>query len=130
MVITGTNDTPVITVVDVDGAVTEDATDPNLSDSGSITFTDNDTTDLSGATVALDTTATTGPAIPTSLLTALGSAVGLSGDTAAANNGTITWGFELANSEVQYLAEGETVTATYTITITDDSGVGLSLIHI
>ena len=32
IVITGTNDAPAITVVDVDGAVTEDASTPNLTD--------------------------------------------------------------------------------------------------
>jgi VCBS repeat-containing protein len=38
VVITGTNDAPTITVVDVNGAVTEDATTPTLTDSGSVTF--------------------------------------------------------------------------------------------
>ena len=109
-------------MVDVDGAVTEDASDPTLSDNGSITFDDADATDLSDAGVALSTTSTTGPAIPASLATALTSAVTLSGDTSAAHDGTVNWSFDLANSEVQYLAAGETVTAAYTITITDDSG--------
>ena len=118
VVITGTNDQPTIAVVDVDGAVTEDASDPTLSDNGSITFDDADATDLSDAGVALSTTSTTGPAIPASLATALTSAVTLSGDTSAAHDGTVNWSFDLANSEVQYLADGETVTAAYTITIT------------
>jgi VCBS repeat-containing protein len=38
------------------------------------------------------------------------------------NDGTIGWNFSLANSFTQYLAAGETVTAVYTITVTDDSG--------
>jgi len=41
-----------------------------------------------------------------------------------ANDGTIAWNFSLANSLTQYLAAGETVTAVYTITVTDDSGTG------
>src|SRR5205814_1614094 len=42
--ITGTNDAPTITVAgtDADGAVTEDATTPNLSDTGTIAFNDVD----------------------------------------------------------------------------------------
>ena len=44
VVITGTNDTPTITVV-VDGAVTEDASTPNLIDNGSVTFAEIDDND-------------------------------------------------------------------------------------
>ncbi len=33
--------------------------------------------------------------------------------------GTIGWNFDLANAEVQFLATGETLTATYTVTVTD-----------
>ena len=51
--ITGTNDVPTITVVDVAGAVTEDATTPNLTDSGSVTFAEVDDTDLISSSVAL-----------------------------------------------------------------------------
>ena len=64
IVITGTNDVPTITVVDVTGAVTEDAATPNLTDSGSVTFAEVDDTDLIGSSVSLTSTATTGPAIP------------------------------------------------------------------
>ncbi|WP_283435632.1 tandem-95 repeat protein [Neorhodopirellula lusitana] len=121
VIITGTNDTPEIAVVDVEGAVTEDDA-VTLSDSGSVTFDDADTTDLSDSTVALTNTATTGPTVPGGLATALASAVVLSGDIDDVHDGTVTWTFNLDNAEVQYLAFGETVTATYTITVTDDSG--------
>jgi VCBS repeat-containing protein len=69
--ITGTNDAPTITVVDVNGAVTEDASTPMLTDSGSITFAEVDETDLITSSVALTSTSTTGPSIPTDLATAL-----------------------------------------------------------
>jgi VCBS repeat-containing protein len=133
--ITGTNDRPVITAIDVAGAVTENtdtvADNPNsgeqesggfLTDTGSISFTDTDTTDLSDATVALTNTTTNGPAIPTTLAAALAEAVVLSGDIEDANAGTVDWSFALDDDLVQYLAQGETVTATYTITVQDDSG--------
>ncbi|WP_315856103.1 VCBS domain-containing protein, partial [Synechococcus lacustris] len=119
--ITGTNDQPQITTIDVIGAVTED-TSTVLTNTGSISFSDADTTDLSAASVALTTSATSSAEpIPTALASALASAVALSGATTAANNGTVNWSFALDNSLVQYLAAGETVTATYTITISDDS---------
>ena len=40
------------------------------------------------------------------------------------NDGSIAWDFSVLNSLTQYLADGETVTAAYTITVTDDSGTG------
>jgi VCBS repeat-containing protein len=120
VVITGTNDAPTITVVDVNGAVTEDASTPTLTDSGSITFAEVDETDVISSSVALASTSTTGPAIPTDLATALSSAVNLT--QTGTNDGTIVWDFSLANSLTQYLAAGETVTAVYTITVSDDSG--------
>jgi VCBS repeat-containing protein len=53
--ITGTNDTPTITVVDVNGAVTEDASTPTLTDSGSVTFVEIDDTDILTSSVACRT---------------------------------------------------------------------------
>ena len=122
VVITGTNDVPTITVVDVVGAVTEDASTPNLTDSGSVTFTEVDDTDLLNSSVAIGSTATTGPAIPAGLTAALNSALSLT--QTGTNDGSIAWDFTVANSLTQYLADGETVTAIYTVTITDDSGSG------
>ncbi|WP_345326923.1 VCBS domain-containing protein, partial [Novipirellula rosea] len=120
--ITGTNDQPTVTVVDVTGAVTEDATTPNLTDSGSVTFAEVDDTDLLNSSVALSDTTTTGPTIPSGLATALASSVSLT--QTGTNDGSIAWDFSVDNSLVQYLADGETITATYTITVTDDSGTG------
>ncbi|MCI2965476.1 VCBS domain-containing protein, partial [Shewanella sp. N2AIL] len=85
--ITGTNDVPVIAGDDV-GAVTEDATDPVLTDSGTLTITDAD----SGQAVFQAGNGT--PSVG-----ALGS---LTID--AAGN----WTYNVDNADVQYLAEGET----------------------
>ncbi|WP_345324532.1 DUF4347 domain-containing protein, partial [Novipirellula rosea] len=87
--ITGTNDQPTITVVDVTGAVTEDATAPNLTDSGSVTFAEADETDLINSSVALSSTTTTGPTIPSGLATALASSVSLT--QTGTNDGSIAW---------------------------------------
>ncbi|MBV5303816.1 MAG: VCBS domain-containing protein, partial [Chlorobium sp.] len=125
IIITGTNDTPTITVVDVTGAVTEETPsgDPlRLRESGSMTFTDSDTTDTSDATSTFVNATTTGPSVPGALTSGLEGALSLSGDILHAHAGTIGWSFALDNSLVQYLAADETVTATYSITLTDDSG--------
>ena len=110
VVITGTNDVPTITVVDVAGTVTEDAATPNLTDSGSVTFAEVDDTDLINSSVALSSTSTTGPAIPAGLTTALNTALRLT--QTGTNDGSIAWNFSVSNSLTQYLADGETVTAT------------------
>ena len=121
--ITGTNDTPTVTVVDVDGSVvTEDAATPNLTDNGSVTFDELDETDVITSSVAIKSTTTTGPAVPTDLATALNSALSI--NQTGSNDGTIDWDFSVGNDLTQYLAAGETVTVTYTITVTDDSGTG------
>ena len=120
--ITGTNDTPAVTVVDVVGDVTEDASTPNLTDSGSVTFAELDESDVVTSSVAIKSTTTTGPTVPTGLQTALNTAVSL--NQTGTNDGSIAWNFSVGNDLTQYLADGETVTATYTITVTDDSGTG------
>ena len=119
--ITGTNDQPTITVVDIEGAVTEDALTPNLTDSGSVSFNEVDETDVLTSSVSKTSEATTSSAsIPSALTTALDSAVTLT--QTGTNDGTIDWDFSLDNSLVQYLADGETVTALYTLTVDDNSG--------
>ncbi|MGL4488051.1 MAG: beta strand repeat-containing protein, partial [Rhizobiaceae bacterium] len=92
--ITGTNDRPVISVLDVAGDVIEANGTANLTDSGAIAFTDADSTDTSDASVALfGTPATTGPAIPPGLSAALANAMTISGDVENDNGGTINWNF-------------------------------------
>ncbi|MCS6257666.1 VCBS domain-containing protein, partial [Shewanella baltica] len=96
--ITGTNDVPVIAGDDV-GAVMEDATDPILTDSGTLTITDAD----SGQAVFQAGSGT--PSVG-----ALGS---LTID--AAGN----WTYNVNNADVQYLAEGETKVETFVILSAD-----------
>ena len=120
IIITGTNDRPVITVVDVDGAVTEDtntvADNPNttgtvetgafLVDTGSVTFADVDLTDHETAGVSLTGTPTTTSAagVSVNLANALVDAMVLPTTSFASNTGTINWSFALDNTLVQYLA--------------------------
>ncbi|EHL64418.1 VCBS domain-containing protein [Cloacibacillus evryensis] len=121
--ITGTNDAPVITGTS-SGAVTEtDAT--HLTDNGTLTLTDADisdtvTTSVTGVSVAGD--GNIAGHIPTdskllSMFTTKGNEISGSTDT-----GTIEWTFDSGDKTFDYLAVGETVELTYTITATDSKG--------
>lgn len=127
--ITASNDKPVITAVDVVGAVQEDANVVpvinQLHDTGSVTFADADETDHEAASVAfVSNTHSAGAMISPALHAALLSALTLQQSSYSSNTGTVNWDFNLDNGLVQYLAANETVTATYTISVKDNSGVG------
>ncbi|WP_333913560.1 VCBS domain-containing protein [Vibrio coralliirubri] len=112
VVIKGTNDAPELTV-DTTGSLTEDAS-ATLSTSGTLSVEDVDTTDdytvdksynndivWSGGTLTEDQKAT------------------LIAQFSVDKSG---WGYEVANSEVDFLAEGETVTFSYDVIVDDGSG--------
>ncbi|MGB4065513.1 MAG: VCBS domain-containing protein, partial [Azonexus sp.] len=118
--VSGINDRPVVAVVDVAGAVTEDAA-ATLSDSGSVTFSDADATDVLTSSVELVTaTASGGVFVYAGLQAGLAEAMSLT--QTGTNDGSIGWSFSLPNADAQYLAHGVTVTAIYRITLRDDSG--------
>jgi VCBS repeat-containing protein len=114
-IITGYN--PVlITSGPQNGAVVEDApstpspTD-SLNASGTISFTDNDLSDTHTASV------TSAPA------TTLGTfSLAPVSETLNAANGSVTWNYALNNAAAQYLAAGQSVTETYTVTVSDGHG--------
>ncbi|UVK97490.1 VCBS domain-containing protein [Pseudomonas sp. B21-048] len=114
----GMNDSVTMTLGVQAGTVTEDATTtPNLTDSlstsGTIAFSDVDLSDTHTASFV----AAGGNA------TALGNFT-LASVTEAANaaNGTVNWTYTLNNAAAQYLAQGQTVTETYVVTINDGHG--------
>ena len=112
--ITGTNDVPVITAEDLVGAVTEQVTPAgNLSDSGVITFSDVDLTDV-------HLVSATGTPVG-SVLGAL-TAVKNSDTTGTGTGGQLTWTYTVADSAVEYLAEGQTKVESFTITLDDGNG--------
>ncbi len=121
--IAGSNDQPAISAVDVEGAVVEDGSSPTLTDAGSVTFTDVDATDRETAAVDfVEAVGGHGGTVSDELEAALANALTLTNSAFATNSGTIEWNFTLDNSLVQYLGDGETVTATYTISVADNSG--------
>ncbi|MBR1257192.1 VCBS domain-containing protein, partial [Bradyrhizobium sp. AUGA SZCCT0240] len=116
--ITGTNDIVSITSGAQSGTVVEDAlTTPNPSDSlnasGTISFTDVDLSD--GHTASF----VAAPANATSLGTF---ALGAVSEAANAANGSVGWSYALNNSASQYLADGQSVSETYTVTVNDGRG--------
>src|SRR5204862_384517 len=95
--ITGTNDAPVITSAPQSGAVQEDVT---LTATGTVTSSDVD----HGATASYS-----------------GNATGTYGSFAV-NAATGAWTYTLDNANHQDLAQGESHTETFTVTVTDDKG--------
>lgn len=123
--ITGTNDSPSVQIVDVVGEITEGGT---LSDTGAITFTDldlTDTPDASKTTTSVEATladGTTPFTLSAGQTSAIEAAFSISAAAGNGNNGTINWDYAITEGELDFLAAGETVTATFSITVTDDEG--------
>ncbi|MCK1602652.1 VCBS domain-containing protein [Bradyrhizobium sp. 166] len=116
--ITGTNDIVSITSGVQSGAVVEDApSTPSLSDSlataGSISFNDVDLSD--GHTATFVAGAGNTSALGTFSLDPVSEA-------ANAANGSVQWHYALNSAAAQYLAEGQSVTESFVVTINDGHG--------
>ncbi len=126
--IEGTNQQPQITVNNP-ADVAETFTDGSvlLATNGSFDVSDVDTTDvvtISGVTVATvgqDSDAQGAALDDTALLALFTPKTGVE-VTGTDNAGTVTWDFTAAAQTFDYLALGETLTLTYTVTLTDDNG--------
>ncbi|WP_345861851.1 retention module-containing protein [Shewanella algae] len=113
--IIGTNDAPILSA-DSSGSLTEDADVINgmLSDSGSLSFTDVDINDSHVVSSSYNGDVSwSGGALDQATQDAL--AAGFSADNAG-------WSYDIANSLVQFLAVGETITLSFTLTVTDAFG--------
>ncbi|WP_345854346.1 retention module-containing protein [Shewanella algae] len=113
--ITGTNDAPVLSI-DMSGAVTEDVDVINgmLSDSGDLSFTDVDINDSHSVGSSYNGAVLwSGGALDQATQDAL--AAGFSVDNAG-------WSYDIANSLVQFLAVGETITLSFDVTVDDGNG--------
>ncbi len=114
--IDGANDAPIISGLASDdaGGVTEIVDGGSgegtatLSDSGTIAFTDADAADTQTAQVTSDQTGFLGTF-------ALGAVMSSTSGSA----GTVGWTFDVDDADVEYLAEGETVTQDYTVEVSD-----------
>jgi len=111
--ITGTNDVPVVAVADVTGGVDEMGTPAgDLTDTGTISFTDVDLTDAH----------TIGAITPSG--GALGSltATVTTDTTGTGTGGVVTWNYSVPASAVEYLADGQPKVETFTFSISDGHG--------
>ena len=110
----GTNDSPVLTINDTTAEVTEDASNPILTDSGTINFTDVDLTD----THSIDHTLTGNVVWSNGSLTQTEVDAFVAGFTTDNSN----WNYNIDNSQVQFLGVGETITLNFDVTVTDNNG--------
>jgi VCBS repeat-containing protein len=135
--LTGTNDAPVIDVEnsDISAGLIEDAVadeddletqgvdeSTHLVATGAVVFSDLDINDEHVVTLVLEEDGiaySAGPLLDGDALLAIKDAITVSTDT----NG---WNFAIANSAVQFLGAGETLTLTFDLSVTDNSGVLLS----
>ncbi len=111
--INGTNDAPVVEKTDVTGAVKELATPVgNLTDSGTINFTDVDLADTHTISSVTPSVGSIGTLTSTITTDTTGTGLG----------GVVTWNYEVAASAVEYLAEGEKKIETFTFSVLDSHG--------
>ena len=109
-----TNQPPIVATSDVTGAVTELGTPTgNLTDSGSIGFSDVNLTDVHSINSSI--TASSG---------ALGTLTAsvTTDTTGSGTGGVITWNYSVAATAVEYLAAGQTKVETFSITLNDGNG--------
>ncbi|WP_299798195.1 retention module-containing protein, partial [uncultured Shewanella sp.] len=109
----GTNDSPILTV-DSSGSITEDDSNPTLTDNGTLSFSDVDISNTHSISFSYNSDinwsgGTLTPAQESALTT------GFNADT---NN----WDYSALNSEVQFLGAGETITMSFDVTVTDNDG--------
>jgi VCBS repeat-containing protein len=130
--VTGTNDTPVITTGAQTIALTDDTRapggplPPHDPTGGTLSFADADLSDthtvsssLSGAVLQ------GGGAVPSHALTLFAQAfnAGLAADSTGTGHGTIDWSLaDLPADLSEFIAPGQTLTLTYTVTVADSHG--------
>ena len=131
--VTGTNDTPTISATN--GAITELPGTGNATvdhASGTISFTDVDLSDrpvvsehftsftLQNASHTDVTASLT--AGQEAAIAAVEAMLTLTPSASNANNGSVAWSYDIADSKLDFLAAGDTLTLTYTATVDDGHG--------
>ncbi|SDT90377.1 VCBS domain-containing protein [Halopseudomonas salegens] len=126
--ITGTNDAPTISAAAADGITEEpgDSSSQALSDSGVVSFDDLDVNDtLSITAVSNNDISWSGGTLDSAVANALvaGFSIPATSDVAP---GSINWNYDVASVNLDFLAEGETISFSYDITATDSQGATAS----
>ena len=114
MTVTGTNDVPTVTALDLAGDITEFVGKPaagaDLSDSGALSFADVDVADDHTVSVA-------------KVGTTLGSVTAsVQADTVGGTGGAVDWTYQVTASKLEYLAEGEQKVENFNVTVKDGHG--------
>ena len=112
--ITGSNDAPIVAATDVTGGVTELVIPVgNLTDFGTIAFSDVDLTDVHSVSAVTASAGTLG---------SLTASVTTQASDVDGTGGVITWNYSVAASAVEFLAAGETKVETFTFNVLDGHG--------
>jgi VCBS repeat-containing protein len=126
--ILGTNHPVVITSGPESASVTElaDTTGSAAVDTtttvpaGTLGFTDADTGDTHTVTTSL--TSTSGPAVPAATQADLAGALSTTlHDSTGTGTGSVDWNFNIADHDLDFLAEGQTLTVNYNVKVSDAS---------
>jgi VCBS repeat-containing protein len=125
--ITGTNDAPAIVAdsTTATGSLTENAQGTYDTTSGTIAFQDVDLNDSHTVTKDAASFAWSGGTLSAAQQTALASASTLTfvkSDSTGTGAGSVDWTYKVTDSAITFLAVGETLTVTYTVTVDDGHG--------
>ena len=129
--ITGTNDAPVITTgpqtIAFSGGINTPGGDltSNMPTQGTLAFTDVDLTDTHTVSTKLTAMSLSGAAVPPAPLAIFENALtaSVATDSTGSGNGTIDWKLaELPVYLADFIPNGQTLTLTYTVTLTDSQG--------
>jgi VCBS repeat-containing protein len=124
--VTGTNDAPAITSGPESGAVAEQANMTNASapdaTNGTLQFSDVDLSDGHSVQVALDSAVWSGGDISAQTQADLASALATAlHDSTGSGTGSVDWTFSIPDKDLDFLSDGQTLTATYDVTVSDGS---------
>lgn len=126
--VVGTNDAPVVTTAPVAISLTESSNVDgagNLHSFGLAQFSDIDLTDTHTISATLQSSNLSGGGLlPAGLAALLNNAMsaGLTSPETGQGHGELQWNFSLANSAVQFLSAGQTLTLDYHINVADPFG--------
>jgi VCBS repeat-containing protein len=124
--ISGSNDQPQITTAIADPTFTEftSASSQTLIASGTLAFNDVDAADSANAAVILKNPANwNGGTLNASLKAALEAGFTLTTATSGLTSpGSVGWAYNASNLNLDFLAQGQSITLTYTVNITDPRG--------
>jgi VCBS repeat-containing protein len=126
----GANDDVTVTSGPESGSVAEQpdttgSSTPDTSSPGSLSFTDADLNDTHAVAVSLDSAVWSANPffVPGQTLSDLQSALATTlNDSTGTGSGSVDWSFSIPDADLDFLAAGETLTATYDVTVSDGAG--------